>query len=550
MVGGSVAGGIAAALGHSGIAGQGTPVASPEAAAGNVPAMVKNQPTGEFPLTEEKETLRVLVATNVFVGDFEDNEFTRWYEEHTNVHVEWTVLPSEDAQTALNVRLAGGDYPDVLMSINPTPSIQQVYGAQGVFLPLNDLIEEHGTFTKHVFEQYPVARENSTATDGNIYSLPSVNDCYHCSMAQKLWIYQPWLDALGLNMPQTLDEFEQVLLAFKENDPNGNGEADEMPLATYLDGWNSSLDAFFMNSFLFNPASRIFVDNGTVQFSYNQEGWREGIKYLNRMYQQGLISAESFTQDLQAIQSLAAAEPAQLGAFPGGSAVVPLEPRGAEYSAVPPLEGPDGTRIAAWDPNDAAPTGQFIITDKCENPELAFRWADGLYEIETTTRSNFGVKDVDWRWATPDEVGINGEQAVWTRLVVLEADQQQCWSQTGPSYRSNEWRLGESIDPNVPPEYQQEVVLYNETKEKYEPYQQPAEMSLPTLYFDEEQSLTLSELSVTIDPYVEETFTLGILGDVDIDAEWENYLATLDQLGVSQLQEIYQSAYDAKTSSS
>ena len=61
-----------------------------------------------------------------------------------------------------------------------------------------------------------------------------LEDCYHCSMSQKLWIYQPWLDALGLEMPTTTDEFEQVLLAFKEQDPNGNGQADEIPLSTTM----------------------------------------------------------------------------------------------------------------------------------------------------------------------------------------------------------------------------------------------------------------------------------------------------------------------------
>lgn len=85
-----------------------------------------------------------------------------------------------------------------------------------------------------------------TAPDGNIYALPSINDCYHCSMAQKMWIYKPWLDKLGLDVPTTTDELYTVLKAFKDKDPNGNGKADEVPLtgAPRGSGWYSSIDAF------------------------------------------------------------------------------------------------------------------------------------------------------------------------------------------------------------------------------------------------------------------------------------------------------------------
>ena len=58
-----------------------------------------------------------------------------------------------------------------------------------------------------------------TTPDGNIYTLPAFGECYHCSVAQKLWINQTWLDTLGLEMPSTTDEFEAVMLAFKNDDP-------------------------------------------------------------------------------------------------------------------------------------------------------------------------------------------------------------------------------------------------------------------------------------------------------------------------------------------
>ena len=142
-------------------------------------------------------------------------------------------MPEEEAESKLNLMLSSGDIPEIIFSI-VTPSQAALYGSQGLFLPLNDLIAEHAPRLRGSSRSIPrpgLRRRPPTATST---SMPYLEDCYQCTMSQKLWIYQPWLDALGLEMPQTTDEFEQVLLAFKEQDPNGNGQADEIPLSTTM----------------------------------------------------------------------------------------------------------------------------------------------------------------------------------------------------------------------------------------------------------------------------------------------------------------------------
>lgn len=101
-------------------------------------------PKGTYPIVEEKVTLKVMVPSEALVENFETNEFTKWYEEKTNVHVEWIVVPQQSASEKLNLMLASGDYPDVIMRFGVTPAQQMIYGNQGVFLPLNDLIEQYG----------------------------------------------------------------------------------------------------------------------------------------------------------------------------------------------------------------------------------------------------------------------------------------------------------------------------------------------------------------------------------------------------------------------
>jgi putative aldouronate transport system substrate-binding protein len=512
---------------------------------------------GTFPLTQEKVTFRVLVPSNPRVEDFATNRFTQWYEEKTNVHLEWEVVPAQEAQTSLNVRLAGGDLPDIIMGFESAlgPSLQMLYGSQGAFLRLNDLIEQHGVETKRLFEQMPLAREVITAPDGSIYALPAVAGCYHCTLSQKLWLYQPWLDELGLAMPTTTDEFEQVLLAFKERDPNGTGQPDEIPLATATEGFQTSLDAFFMNAFTYNPGPGgkwLSVQDGTVTAIYATAPWRAGLEYLARLYAQGLIGSESFTQDLDQLRQLTNNPGTTIvGAVPAGapSAFINVDreegSRWTQYTAVPPLAGPEGVRFAASNPYQAFRSGAFVVTSACQQPEIALRWADGLYDLETSLRAVEGVLGEHWRWAEPGEVGNNGEPAVWERLFAYGQVQNFSWSQTGPYYRPEPVHSGQVLKPEEAA-YSLETILYRATKDKYEPQAQPAELVLPPLFFSQEQAQQVADLDATINAYVEESFALAVTGQLDIAAEWETYLATLEGMGLAQYLQIHQEAYDAR----
>ncbi len=205
--------------------------------------------------------------------------------------------------------IAGGDLPDIFMGdmgVDFTPAQLLFYGQQGIFIPLNDLIAQHAPRMPKIFADYPTVADIITAPDGNIYSMPDINDCYHCQGSCKLWINKVWLDKLGLAVPQTIDEFEAALKAFKEMDPNGNGQADELGLVSGAGDqvWtgvvsanngrsNGSIDNFFMGSFLYNPGEPWLVLNeGKVDVTFNKPGWREGLKYLNRLYAGGLIAPE------------------------------------------------------------------------------------------------------------------------------------------------------------------------------------------------------------------------------------------------------------------
>lgn len=520
----------------------------------NAATAAKINPAGQFPIMKEKTTLKVLVKGSSFVENFATNEYTKFLEEKTNIHIEWDVAPEKSAIEKLNLVLGSGDLPDVIMGFDISPTQQLIYGNTGEFLDLTKYIDQYGVETKKMFEKLPYVKEAITAPGGKIFGLPQVNECFHCSMSQKTWIYKPWLDKLGLQVPTTTDEFYNVLKAFKTQDPNGNGKADEIPLAGAAVGPNVNIDSFIMNAFILNPSivngseKRLFINNGKVDVAFNKPEFKDGLVYLNKLYAEGLIAPQSFTQDRDQAK--------QMGENPGtvilGAAVAQHDGiftdsskgnvgRWLDYVAVPALKGPKGVQVAPL--NNSVSQGRFVITKASKNPEAAFRLADLMYDQEMTLRNTEGRPNVEWKLADPGEVGINGKPAIWKYTdVKLSTVQNVKWSQTGPSLRTNDFRLGLVPDPKLP----QESILYNETKTKYEPYKQKDDTVLPQLFFTNEQATELADLDKTINDHVKEMIARFIIGDAKLDKDWDGYLKNLDNMKLKRYLEIYQTAYDAK----
>jgi putative aldouronate transport system substrate-binding protein len=165
-----------------------------------------------------------------------------------------------------------------------------------------------------------------------------------------------------------------------------------------------------------------------------------------------------------------------------------------------------------------------------------------MYTQEWALRMEIGRPDKEWRLADKSEVGINGKPAVWKRLATLPTPQNITWSQTGPSVRTSDYRLGEVADPKQP----QEIILYNETKNNYEPYKQDPKSVLPPLFFSNDQATELADLEKTINDYVKEMIARFVTGDASLDKDWDGYVKTLDSMNLKRYIEIYQTAYDAK----
>ena len=522
-------------------------------------------PEGTFPIVEETITLKVMFPSQTAIPDITTNTFTQEYEEMTNIHIEWEEVPSDSLTDRVNISLSSGDMPDVYLSCGVTQTQQQVYGTQGAFVALNDYIEKYGKVFQDIEENVPGVKDLMTMSDGNIYALPYIEKCVHCEGSSKMWLNQKWLDALDMEAPTTVDEFEEMLRRFKEEDPNGNGEADEIPMLTFEGGWHSNaMSGWLTNPFVYTSPDNnyMYLEDGKVQLSYMQDGWKDAMVWLNKLYEEGLYYDQSLVINNDQARQLCAADGTteDVGCFLGGTPDLP----GADvsqwspYVALAPIEGSNG-RVATWMPYSQITPTAFVITTACENPAAAFRWGVEQYTKDINYRKTFGVEGENWKYVTPGEddipadaidfnTGDPSEIAPFIDGVSWGDEQDYCWRGLGlrcdtGDFKDLRYAQVQSGDYDTNMEHRLSV----DTQEQMEPYYPDIDTCVPPLVYSEDQSATLANTETVVISYVEEMTAAFITGTSDPETEWDAYLNELSVKGVDTLLEIYQAAYDARS---
>ncbi len=509
-------------------------------------------PPGEFPVVKEKVTFTMLAPRDALVEDLNTNDCTVWYEEKTNVHVEFEQIPEDQFNEKFKIIMAGGDYPDVIVGRMMPPSEVMYYASQGVIIPINEYIDKHGYYYKKMLEDAPDLIKNITAPDGNIYSFPIAGETLHMTAPMKMWVYQPWLEKLNIDTPETTEDFYLMLKAFKEEDPNENGKADEIPYAFAnsglpINGWKGLVDGFLMNPFIYSDESYLMVKDGKVQFTADKLGFKQGLRFLRKLYSEGLIYPESFVMQGTQIRELGENPEPILGSVSAGHTGIfainfGKSGRYKEYYPIAPLEGPDGLKQAATFPPGAQCLQGCFITNKANHPEVITRWMDWFYSMEGSATNISGLEGVGWRMPKEGEVGINGEPASLVQLKMYTEVQNGWWSNIFPRYFPSKIRaaripLGGVNDASP------ETILYKSTNKLYEPYK-VNEYIPPSLWFNREQVAEVAEISNTVYNYVHSSVAQFITGEKNIDSDWDSYVNEFKVMNADRWVSFVQEEYD------
>lgn len=438
--------------------------------------------------------------------------------ELTNIKIKTVSSSSNsDADTALNVMLMSGEIPDLIFSTK-MKTFANEYGPDGAFARIDELLSDKTPNLKKVIDR-PEIKSFISNYDGHMYYMCGVNPD---TVAAGWFIRQDWLDKLGLKAPTNPEEFYQVLKAFRENDPNGNGEKDEVP---YLSRFGTIDDL----TFVFNATPEWNMENDKVFYGPARPEFKTAYINMAKWYSEGLIDKEIYTRGAKSRDKL-------FGDNTGG-VIHDWFGSTAQFNDILKEDVPGFKLVAFAPPNegnkeytrrDVAITQGVAIGESSDKKEYAVGLLDFLFSEKGGLFLNFGIEGeqydmVDGEPIFKDYV-IHGDK---TAINILN-EAGACGLAYEQDFRYEEQWIND--------EAREGIDLYMDNNLLVPKF--------PPVSYTEEEFNRLNEIMTNIDTYRREICQQWIFGSKNVEATFDEYVDQMYKMGLKEAEEIQQAAYD------
>ena len=485
-----------------------------------------------YKVSKKPMELSILAVQN---GKVFDENWSVFKEAFKDTNVKLTSYSSKnltDEMQAFNLAISSGKLPDIISLAYPDKL--ESLGMDGGMVSLNKLIDEHAPNIKKFFEKYPRYKMDAVAADGNIYFIPDYYDWYAMKAAQGVFIRKDWLKKLNLETPETMEDFYNVMKAFKTQDPNGNGKADEVP---YFDRTVEFADKELLG--LFGAEMGFFVNkDNKVEFGPVTDRYKEAMPEVMKWYKEGLIDPEIFTRGFQGRDYMLRNNLGGMTFDWFASTAAYNEDKDMkekikdfEFVAIAPPEYKGG-RYAP----DARATylGGWGITVGAKDPVATIKYLDYWFSEKGHEISNWGVegdtfvKDENGKNKFTDKVmkadGMNplqvlrGEGVQFRIGALQDYDYEKAWGNP----QASKW-----------------AEMYMEKGYVVDP--------MPTLKYTPEENKKVQKINSQLIMAVKEMNQKWILGASDFNETYEGFVKRLNDIGLQEAIKINQEAYDRFT---
>lgn len=501
---------------------------------------------------EEQTNFSIFAGISALSPDNSEKPLVQQMNEAMGVTIEWNCVSGDTLTEKKNLILnAGSDLPDALMAASLTDSELLTYGGNGLLIPLEDYInEETMPNLMKIVEKRPEMLATCTMPDGHIYGLPGIsemgfeytdgNTYYIGAIPQFTAINTDWLEAVGMEMPTTVDELHDVLVAFRDQDVNGNGDpTDEIPLSfifpekngSWCAGLGTLLAPFGCTDY---QADHRAIEDGKVYYQAASEEYKNAIAYYHDWFEEGLIDIEIFSQDSSQYIAKGNGEDPRLGVFVWWEIPeVVGEERAESYEYLPILEGPDGTYGVNLNEMGTTSHNSFSVTNACENPELLLKWVDQMYDPINSMQAIYGPIGVYWD-EEPDENGC------YSMRELKEGE-------TAGELKSKSELLGPT--EQLTEDYGTYYYLEDRAQERLNDLESFWFNYVDSTEYYPSVTYTADEIEVINDKLSDikaltEEKVAHWLRDGGIEEEWDQYLQDLDNMGLQEVVGAWQAAYD------
>ncbi len=522
-----------------------------------------SSPKAATPGEAGDNTLVVALTQSSMVTDYENNYFTKYLEDKLGINIEFYMLPSDASETRTKVNLLATSneaLPDVMVVDNHlTNEMILQLGSSGFFKTLDEYVSDPSVMPNYNAipeEDRRIMNTASTQADGHIYSLAAFEPETWNMTPNRTYINKAWLDKLGLEVPKTTAELKDVLLAFRDGDPNGNGIQDEIGVyGISAGGYGENVIDSLMNAFLFwNGGLALSEDGQTVFAPFVTDEFKEGLTYMNDLFNEGVLSANIFTDDGQQFKAILNQETPIVGLVSAGSLSnwpdVVNNANFAQMELIEPLKGENGCQYTPYYPY--SPGQELMIIEGTDKLDLALKFADEFFNHDTSIIERFGEEGVDWTRDPAEleghsnayvEAGLYDSVSMLVTSTVWADNQSQTWRNHGPRYASLEmgntvydFSGGNKFDP------EDRTQLFGKSYQLY--YNKHPEKVLPTLKYTLEETEQIQDQLTNIMPFVRQSMAEFITGGKSIDSEWDSYIEALNSMGLDKWITAAQAAYE------
>ena len=483
----------------------------------------------KLPLSDKQSTLKWATTDSYYAPASLNSGLEVWkqIEKKTNVKIQWDVAPGDQYDAAMQIKLsAATNLADIVLVPGGDPTM---YGQTGLLIPLEDLIQKYAPNIQKIFKDYPGSKQLHTSADGHIYGLsPITRDS--SALSANFVVRKDWLDKLGLKEPTTLDEWVEVLKAFKDKDPNGNGKKDEIPFATRPDWFAEAYGLQLGGGDYAN-----FADvNGKVVYQWSQPAMLDYLTFANKLYKDGLLDPNYGNPSTESTQAKVTKD--RVGAYvtypdwvsAWQKTLQEAGSKNARYIPILPPKGPKGDcSVEISGVIDGTFTG---ITKDCKDPVLAIKMLDYLWsedgikylawgiEGKTYTMENGKPKFTDFVNKNSEKLGASDalrSVGAWPTIPWVQQKEQytQMLSQI-PDFEN----FGELIKP-------------------------VSKVGYPMLLASKEDQERITALESDINTYRKEMMIKFVIGKEPI-SKFNKYVETLKSMGLDELISIRQKQYD------
>lgn len=507
-----------------------------------VPEHTFAEGAGVWPIETDVTTITIFDGWFPFFAAFgmesyADTLFFQEMEERTGIKTEFRLENAETAVEKFNLMVAGGDYCDLMHDVdtNYTGGLDTAWEDE-VIIAIDDLIDEWMPNYYNMLHSQDVFISDLTSNEGNIYQIAILQE--RGSLPDYgLQIRQDWLDDLGLERPKTYDEYYEVLTAFK-TEKNASAPMMLSRNGTYQGNFFAS--GYGVMAPPIQMGTPFFQIDNEIKFGPMEEGYKKYLTTLAKWYEDGLIYKDFYTyvdSNTNPPDDLVLND--QMGLYGLNTQDIPNR-----YSEVVG-NNPDIVVVGAYDPVEnegdtlhfsqsrtASAAGGYCISTQCEDPTVVARWADYIYSEEGQLLSNYGVEGVTFDYNADGEPELNDmifnnpdglpEQLAITKyttfsLVGVQDDYRQY-----ARFTDAQWEAARDIWPMGDDAY-----------------------TIPNgVQMTSDENVTFANTYSDIGTHVEQYTLQAILGDVDIEATWDEYVAAIESMDIATCIEQYQIALD------